>query len=147
MRLYLKAESKNKIGYTPDFIQVSYEENETVYELDFDIQGWVDYDNDGLDCRCKGELTPWVLRNVDTDEEINLYELETEEYEEMFPTKRIAEIFENGFEFLVGIYPVNDETFEDNDTVSEGTGKIELYFEDEDRYYSKEFSFDTETSI
>lgn len=146
MRLYLDATSKNNIGYIPDWIQVSYKENGIQYELTLDIQGEINYDPTCLSCRCKGELTPWVLRNVDADEEINLYELGTEEYEEMFPIKKIAEIFEKGFEFLVGIYPVRYYEFI-NDTLKKGIGTVELYLSEEDKFYTRRFKFDIEFNV
>ena len=55
MRLYLDAESKNNIGYTPDWLKVSYKENRQDYELVLDIQAWIDYDSKRLSCRCKGD--------------------------------------------------------------------------------------------
>ena len=75
MILYLEAESKNSIGYTPDWIQVTYNENGKQLELTLDIQGWIDYNKDCLSCRCKGELVPWTLVNLGDGEEIDLSEV------------------------------------------------------------------------
>lgn len=146
MRLYLNAESKNNIGYTPDWIQVYFEEKEFVYNLTLDIQGEIDYDPTCLCCRCKGDLIPWVLRNCDTDEETDFSELSYEEIISIFPMKRIVEIFTNGFDHLVGIYPVNDQSCAD-DVLSNGNGTIELYVSEEDECYSIDFKFETEINL
>lgn len=43
MRLYLNAESKNEISYTPDWLKFSYKENGENFELTLDIQGEIDH--------------------------------------------------------------------------------------------------------
>lgn len=145
MILYLSAESKNKIGYTPDWLKVMYEEK---YDLVLDIQGWIDYDRDALSCRCKGDLIPWVLWNLETGDEIDLSSMDEEEVEAMFPDKRIAEIICNSDTFEVGVYPVDDsdENWElvKNDVFSDCQGSVEIYIGDEDCYYTKDFKFDVE---
>jgi hypothetical protein len=146
MRLYLEAKSENGIGYTPDWVQVSYTENGTVYELNLDVRGEIDYDKTCLSCHCKGELIPWTLVNLDDGDEEDLSELTNEELEARFPEKKLVEILRKGFEFLVGIYPVDDTNFKD-DRVSKGNGSIELYIEEEDKYCSINFEFDTEINI
>ena len=143
MRLYLNAESKNNYGYTPDWVKVSFEEDGIVYDLTLDISGEFDYDSTCLNCRCKGYFVPWVLWNCETGEETDLSELSDEELEGKFPIKRIVEIFENGFDFVVGVYPVNDTNTKD-DVLSKGNGSVELYVYDEDTHYSKDFDFDIE---
>lgn len=52
MRLYLNADSENKVTYTPDTLIVQLGKKRRVY----DIQGWTDFDTDGLKTRTKGEL-------------------------------------------------------------------------------------------
>jgi hypothetical protein len=146
MRLYLNAKSKNNIGYTPDWLKVSYAEDRQNFELTLDIQGDIDYDPNSLDCRCKGDLIPWVLYNNTNGSEIDLYDLSEEEVNEMFPIKRIAELLRMGTEFIVGIYPVNDS--EENlilcneDTFSDCVGTCELY--DGENDYEIRFEFETE---
>ena len=73
MRLYLEAESKNKVGYTPDWLKVSYYENGERMELTLDIPGDIGYDIDCLSCRCKGDLIPWVLYNCESGDETDFY--------------------------------------------------------------------------
>jgi len=146
MRLYLNAKSKNNIGYTPDWLKVSYVEDRQNFELTLDIHGDIDYDPNSLDCRCKGELILWVLYNNTNGSEIDLYDLSEEEVDEMFPIKRIAELLQMGTEFIVGIYPVNDS--EENlklcneDTFSDCIGICELY--DGENDYEIRFEFETE---
>ena len=149
MRLYLSAESKNNIGYTPDWLKVTYEENGQVLELTLDIQGSIDYDRETLSCRCKGDLIPWVLYNCETGDEIDLYELSNEECDTMFPVERIAEIVCNSETYEIGVYPVDDsdETFDlaESDVLSDCEAFFEMY--DGNRDYEKEFKFDTEVNF
>lgn len=144
MRLYLNAESKNKIGYTPDWLKVSYKENEQNMELTLDIQGEIDYDTDCLSCRCKGDLIPWVLNNCENGDEIDLYDMPTEKVDEMFPIKKIAEILQGGTNFVIGVYPPNDRHLESagEDILSNCTGLCELY--DGENDYKIRFEFETE---
>ena len=148
MRLYLYAESKNKIGYTPDWLKVSYKENRQDYELVLDIQAWIDYDSKRLSCRCKGDLVPWVLWNCTTGEEIDLSSLSEEELDTIFPSKRIAEIICNSDTFEVGIYPTDNENFDlsENDVLSQCEGRLEMYV-DENHYYQKDFEFEIELNL
>lgn len=147
MRLYLNAESKNGIGYTPDWLKVFYTVGGDEYTLTLDIRGWIDYDNEGLNCRCKGELVPWVLYNHETGDEHDLSELPEDVVN--FTSGPIANIICNGNEFTVGVYPVNDsdENMEmvDSDILSNGTGSFEMYVDGES--YEKEFEFDVEVNL
>ena len=150
MRLYLNAESKNNIGYTPDWLKVSYTENGEDLELTLDIQGNIDYDDTCLSCRCKGDLIPWVLWNCETGDETDLSSLTEEEIDAMLPQKKIAEIICNSDSFEVGIYPVDDseDDFEqaEDDVLSNCEGSIEIYV-DENHHYIKDFDFTTELNI
>ena len=146
MRLYLYAESENNIGYTPDWIQVSYEENGKMYELNLDIQGEISYDPKLLDCRCKGELIPWTLVELEEGDEIDLSEYPEES--EKFTYQKIAEIFEKGTNFLVGIYPVDDANIDDDSIESNtGTGRFEIYIAEENKEFVKNFLFDMEVNV
>ena len=147
MRLYLDAKSKNNVGYTPDWIKVSFEENGVLYDLVLDIQGTTDYNNTCLSCRCKGELIPWVLWNYETGDEINLYELAEEEVYSKFPDEKIAKIICDNEDFEIGIYPTGDDNFEKakDDILSECNGLIEIYVDD--HLYEKEFTFATELNL
>ena len=150
MRLYLYAESKHNIGYTPDWLKVTYEENGELLELTLDIRGSIDYKKERLSCRCKGELIPWVLWNCETGDEIDLSLLTEEELEMAFPNRRIAEIVCNSKTYKIGVYPVDDsdETFDlvESDVLSDCEAFFEMYV-DEDNYYEKEFEFEAELNI
>lgn len=150
MRLYLSAESKNNIGYTPDWLRVQYNQDGKELELTLDIQGDIDYCSDRLNCRCKGELIPWVLYDTETGDETDLSSLSAEEIEHMLPDKRIADIIRNSSTYDIGIYPVGDgdEVFElaEEDILTNCEGCLEMYI-DEDNYYNVEFKFDTELNI
>lgn len=150
MRLYLDADSKNNIGYTPDWLKVRYFEDGNEMELTLDIRGEISYQKDRLHCRCKGDLTPWVLWNCETGEEIDLSSIDEEEVEEMFPDKRIAEIINNSNTFEIGVYPVDDssEAFElaEDDKLTNCEAFFEIYV-DKDNYYEKEFKFDAELNV
>ena len=141
MRLYLDAESKNNVGYTPDWIQVTYDENGHHFQLTLDIQGSIDYDRNSLSCRCKGELVPWTLF-IDHGDEIDLSEMSKEEVEEKYPDEKLFWIFAKGYNFLVGVYPVDDENYDDTDCLEEGNGSVEFNVSDET--HSINFEFDVE---
>ena len=101
MVLYLSALSKNHVGYTPDTLIVELENK----HFEYDIQGWTDYDNDGLYCRTKGDL---FIRN-DKDEFVDLNENDERELIEMLNDKNAR--------VSVAIYPsMTDEN--DADTVN-----------------------------
>ena len=150
MRLYLNADSEQKIGYTPDWLKVGFTENGTDFDLVLDIQGDIDYSKDGLYCRVKGDLIPWVLNDLDEGDETDLSTLSEEEIESMWPNKKIAEIIRNSKYYEVGIYPVNDddETIElaKKDVLANCNGQLEIYV-DEDNQYTIDFEFDTELNI
>lgn len=150
MRLYLSAKSKLNIGYTPDWLKVTYEQDGKDFELTLDIQGEIGYSPDSLDCRCKGELIPWVLYDLDTGDETDLYSLSNEEVESIFPDIKIAEILCNNDNYNIGIYPVcdTDEVFSwaENDDLTDCEGSLEMYI-DEEHQYAKDFVFETELNI
>lgn len=145
MRLYLSAENKTEIKYTPDWIQMTVDNK----EMTFDIQGWIDY-GEGLQCRCKADLVPWVLCDLDNDDEIDLYDIE--DYN-LTPTE-IYDWFEKGRDFLVGVYPQepNDlETEEDykmfwdkvhDDKFGVGDGEFDIMVDGELKQF--EFNFEVE---
>ena len=150
MRLYLSANSKQKIGYTPDWLRVQFNQDGKEFELTLDIQGDIDYSPDALSCRCKGELIPWVLYDLDTGDETDLSTLSAEELESVWPDKKVAEIISNSNYYDVGIYPVCDnyETFElaKEDVLTNCKGCFEVYI-DKDNHYNVDFEFDAELNI
>lgn len=150
MRLYLSAESKQNIGYTPDWLRVQFNHDGKEFELTLDIQGDIDYSPDTLNCRCKGELIPWVLNDLEEGDETDLSTLSVEEIESVWPDKKIAEIIRNSNYYEIGIYPVhdNDEGFElaKKDTLNNCKGTLEIYI-DENNQYAVDFEFETELNI
>ena len=150
MRLYLSADSKQKIGYTPDWLKVGFTEDGTDFDLVLDIQGDIDYSKDGLYCRVKGDLIPWVLRDLDEGDETDLSMMPDEELLSVWPNKTLTEIINNSKYYEIGIYPVNDdeETIElaEEDILTNCMGKLEMYI-DEDNYFTKDFKFEIELNI
>lgn len=153
MRLYLNGESKNKVGYTPDWLRVSFMKNGERMELTLDIQGDIGYDENCLSCRCKGELIPWVLSNCESGDEVDLYSMTDEEVNALFPDERVAKIICESEDYEIGIYPVtngdcnDEEIFEraEDDEVSNCKGSFEMFVDDQ--CYEKEFEFETELNI
>lgn len=149
MRLYLEAESKNRVGYTPDWLKVTFCENGKQMELTLDIQGDIGYDDKCLSCRCKGDLIPWVLYDCENGDEVDLYSMTDEQIEKMFPDERVAMIVCEGSNHRIGVYPVNDgdEGFElaEDDDVGDGKGCFEMFVDD--KYYHKDFEFETELNV
>lgn len=150
MRLYLDAESKQKIGYTPDWLRVQFNQDGKEFALTLDIQGDIDYFTDTLSCRCKGDLIPWVLYDLETGDETDLSTLSADEIESIWPDERVAEIIRNSNCYEIGIYPVddNEEIFElaEEDDLTNCEGRVEIYI-DEDNYFTKDFEFDVELNI
>ena len=144
MRLYLSADSQNNTGYTPDCLKVIYEENGQDFELTLDICGEVDYSTDCLDCRCKGDLIPWILHNLENGEEIELYELPEEECYELFPINKIANIICNSKYYTVDLFPINEDDA-DYDVLTNCKGYIEIY--DGLHNYEHHFEFEAEPNI
>lgn len=153
MRLYLEAESKNRVGYTPDWLEVTFYENGKQMELTLDIQGDIGYDDKCLSCRCKGDLIPWVLYDCENGDEVDLYSMTDEQIEKMFPDERVAKIICEGSDYRIGIHPVTNGDCDDeeifdvakDDEVSDGKGSFEMFVDGE--YYHKEFEFETELNI
>ena len=153
MRLYLNAKSKNNVGYTPDWLKVTFYENGKQMELTLDIQGDIGYDDKRLSCRCKGDLIPWVLYDCESGDEVDLYSMTDEQIEKIFSDERIARIICEGSDYRIGIFPVtngdcdDEEIFKmaEDDDVSGGKGSFEMFANDE--HYHKEFEFETELNI
>lgn len=142
MRMCLDAISKTDTGYTPDWISFTYESNGETYEICFDIQGDIDYKTNRLSCRVKGVLVPWVLRQLNSGIEINLYDKSEDEIEKLFPQEKVIELFKKGYDFRIGIYPVDDEKWNgDYDDVTDGEGYIDI------GEYEKILNFKTEINV
>lgn len=129
MRLHVHGKSAKGIGYFTDWLKVCFNENGRSMELTLDIRGEMDYTTDQLDCRCKGELIPWVLYDPVTGDETNLAILPGEDVDERFPAEKIAEILQTGTDIRIGIYPVTDSDeviqLAYDDVVSDCRGEID----------------------
>ena len=117
----VKGESKKQIGYTPDWLKVSFRERGQDYEITFDIRGEISYIPDGLNCRCKGEIVPWVLYNEETGEEINY-----EENNKVLSEEEMKCILQKGTYFRLGVFPVdkNDVENAEDDVFTNGICEI-----------------------
>lgn len=153
MILCLKAQNKECMGYTPDWLRVAYRKNNQLCEITFDIRGSIDFKIEKFSCRCKGDLIPWTFSNCETGEFEEFDKYSEEELEEIFPESEAAEIIKNGDEFVVGIYPAplndNDEELieiAEHDVFKNCQGVIE-YETDKIPYFKKKFSFETELNI
>lgn len=105
MRLYLSANTKT--GYTPDWIQIEYADEDTnqTVELTMDIHGEIEYNTETLHVRVKGELVPWMYY-TDNDE-IDLSELSEQtakQYEELF-----NKYINDASNITIGFYPVTED--------------------------------------
>ena len=149
MKLYLDAKSKNNIGYTPDWLKIDYEENGIAYTLTLDLRGEIDYDKKTLSCRYKGALIPWTLYCNETGDELIFSEMEDYKAESIMPVEKILSIIENGTNYVVGIYPMNDSKkmckLAESDELTECSGLICISSDDKD--LEKEFIFETELNI
>ena len=143
MRIGLKAKSKNQIGYTPDWIKVSFSENSQNIDLVFDIQGEISYTTNTLNCSIKGELIPWTIwkdgEEIDISEKANIQE-------EI--SINLLKILRKSTDFEVGIYPIDDSVenypLAKEDIVKNGIGFIEVYLPQQDEFKSVNFNFQTE---
>lgn len=155
MQLYLEAKSANQINYTPDWIQLSYEDEGKTYELTLDVRGDISApryeDNKTIHCRVKGDLVPWVLTDEEGNE-ANFNEFTFDIIKQCFPESRILELFKKST-ILVGFYPLPnlDSTLQDmlelvgKDIISDGKGKVEFFINGEVQSYG--FNFNAEVNL
>lgn len=143
MRLYLDADTKSKRGYTPDWIRVEYttEDNKDI-ELTMDVQGWIDYSNDKLEVRVKGELIPWTC-SID-GEEVDLSEQES--HKELMYIKMFGLMLRNPDAVVVGVYPTDDKDVDTLDVFTNCEGTYE-YMDDDDNLRTTSFTFTCEINV
>lgn len=135
MKMYIEVTSKNKIGYTPDWVKLYYAHEGKNYELTLDAMGVNDFHLDGhtTKCRFKGDLVPWLIFDEDGNEK-NLFDIDQEIVEKSFSETQISELFKKST-ITIGIFPTklmmdtekdDDDILEEaeNDEVSEGKGKV-----------------------
>lgn len=145
MKLFLNAVSEKGIAYTPDWMKIQFTKEGVEYVLTLDIQAFIDFKGSGLNCRAKGELIPWELLNVDTDEEFNL-----EENEIKFTKKQVIDAIKNANAFTIGVFPVTsmhqDESVIFNDAKEDKLMSCdgELFISLNDENFDFEFVFETE---
>lgn len=144
MRLYLEANTTKNVGYTPDWVKIYYfNEKEEEIELTLDVQGEIDYENDGLNCRVKGDLIPWVLINDETGEEIDLEADEKAAAE--FTDERVFELFKSSDAYRIGVYPVDDSTNDwEGDVFTECEGTLEMFVGE---LLEHDFTFEVEVNV
>lgn len=150
MRLYLKASSKIGWTYTPDWIKYEYvnpNTNETE-TITMDIRGEISYQLNSLDVAVKGELVPFVCYNNSTGEEKDFSELDEKECEKY--VSLFNQFFSSGTNFLIGVYPLDVEKFEDvdgerNERFSDCSGVYKFTIDGEEREI--EFDFDCEINL
>lgn len=151
MRLYLSANSKNNIGYTPDWMKVTYEEEEGhFFDLTLDIRGTIEYDLDRLSCVCKGDLIPWVLWDSKAGEETDLSLMDEAEMNDSFSAEKIATIISKSVAYEVGIYPIKDDRttlkLAEEDVLKDCQGQFDL-ITDPEKHYVRNFNFTTELNL
>lgn len=146
MRLYLNANSEKNIAYTPDWMKISFfnENNEEASTLTLDVMGDIGYDK-GLNCRVMGNLVPWIYDFQ--GEEVDYSDMNFEDAVKLYPESKIAELIRNAAEIVVGIYPGMNENMNvaELDEVSSDEGIFE--WNDCDEIKSVEFKFDTELNL
>lgn len=98
MVLYLNADSKNNVGYTPDTLIIE----KAGKRLEYDIQGDDDFDIDRLNCRVKGDL---FLKNELTDD---YNELTSKNVEELLKALK-----DKASDIIIAIYPASFSTEDD----------------------------------
>ena len=146
MLLYAEGKSLNGIGYIPDWVQWSYEEDGIEYRLTLDLRGSVDTMEDTLSFRIKSDINPWELIDLKNDRVFDLYSNEHTELCNSFTAERTREIIEKAYNFVIGIYPIDDSNYTGDDDIKECIGEISFYFEENGKQilYTKQFSFTPE---
>ena len=119
MKIYVNAVSKNSITYTPDVLVI--ETNGKTYE--YDINGTVEYDEGGLNCKVRGDLE---IRDEKTDE---FRPITTEEAKQLLI---LLSGFTENKKVSINVYPMLDNEEEEfinsieNDTLGKGSAAIEF---------------------
>ena len=156
MKIYLSAKSESGIGYTPDWIKFSYEEDGEVNAICYDIHGEISYTKVDLNCSCKAILMPFVYYDKD-NEEFDLTQIDNKEIDklikEKFNSKNLSKIIEKSFLIEVGVFPVEafngtDEFWQivNKDKFSECKGRIDWNVKEEEIELSKIFDFSVEVN-
>lgn len=149
MRLYLSGDSKNKLGYTADWIKFDFKENGKDCTLTLDLNGETDYDPENLSLRCKGDVVPWEFECVDDG---ICEDLSTPDADDEFSVQQVIDIIKKAHTFRVGLYPVYGQRDEDevmkkveSDKITDCTGRIEIWCNNE--LFEQDFEFEYELNI
>ena len=141
MKLYLSAETKT--GYTPDWIQIEFQNSEHpqgLTTLTMDIRGTIGYDPDTFNVRVKGELVPWTIVEPDGKETDLSEHSDTDTYIDLF-----NKYIQKAYSIMVGVAPTDNdlEEINENDTFTNCMGTYDFLNEDDDVDFVS-FEFDVE---
>ncbi|MEG1299680.1 MAG: hypothetical protein RSC93_03170 [Erysipelotrichaceae bacterium] len=123
MKLYVEANSKNGIGYTPAWIQFMFNGH---FEIIFDIHGMIEYDDKSLSCKVKGELEPWVLSNCKTQDEVCLTHETNAVVNTLLSIESIVRWIDWTQPIVLGIWPVDEMADTNSDELSMENGQLRL---------------------
>lgn len=150
MRLYLSAQTKYNIGYTPDWIQITIpkpEKPEHTLSLTMDIQGEIGYDPESVNVRVKGDLIPWALVDSESDKEKDLSDIDDEQLN--YYTNLFNNNLETATEVVIGLYPIDEDKYDNLESAvkfTECEGEYE-FVDKNDGYKSISFKFDVEVNL
>ena len=120
MRLYISGNSKEKIGYVPDYLIIQNGSKEYQYS----IEGECDYDIDNISCRTKGDL---LKRNDELDEYISLNEEDEKEIIKLLKDKNSK--------ITINLYPISPTGDDDSkfyelvkkDVITDCSAELDLW--------------------
>lgn len=150
MKIYFSGKSKNEICYILDWLKVTNknDKGETV-ELTLDVFGeYIHGMKDNyFNTICKVEMRPWVECNINTNEEIDLYQLNADDVDEKYSSDKILQLIQSSNEYRVGIYPVDKEELDIavGDEVTEC--RLEMNFKHHDKCVNLELDCEAELNI
>lgn len=141
MELYLSAKSKKNISYTPEYIHITLP---TGIKVTLDVRGEITHSSDGLNCRVKGELIPWIITDTEGAKGVinELYKMPDELIEKWFCEALVCNSFNHAIEFMIEVYPVSENLDNTDDELTDGRGTIEYTCNNE--IVTKGFIFKTE---
>lgn len=140
MRLYLYA--KTKTGYTPDWIQIEYADEDTnqTVELTMDIHGEIEYNTETLHVRVKGELVPWMYYTDNDEIDLSeLFEQTAKQYEELF-----NKYINDASNITIGFNPVTEDYDEHLTSDEFNDSQGEYHYVENGKQKRLAFTFDGE---
>lgn len=141
MKLYLTAKSKKNISYTPEYIHITLT---TGTKITLDVRGEITHSSDGLNCRVKGELIPWIITDAEGAKGVinELYEMPDELIEKWFSEALVCNSFNHATEIIIEVYSAPENFDFKGDELADGRGTIEYVCNNET--VVKGFTFKTE---